>query len=60
MTLKVELKHEATEEDKRRLARDLDKKFQDVCRIKPDRIDFIKKGTIPEQYQKIVDERTWE
>ncbi len=60
MTLKVELKHEATEEDKRRLARDLDGKFQDVCRIKPDRIDFIKKGTIPEQYQKIVDERTWE
>ena len=60
MTLKVELKHEATEEDKRRLAKDLDKKFQDVCRIKPDRIDFIKKGTIPEQYQKIVDERTWE
>ena len=41
-------------------AKDLDKKFQDVCRIKPDRIDFIKKGTIPEQYQKIVDERTWE
>ncbi len=60
MTLKVELKHEATEEDKRRLARDLDKKFQDICRIKPDRVDFIKKGTIPEQYQKIVDERTWE
>jgi len=60
MTLKVELKHEATEEDKRRLAKDLDGKFQDVCRIKPDRIDFIKKGTIPEQYQKIVDERTWE
>ena len=60
MTLKVELKHEATEENKRRLAKDLDKKFHDVCRIKPDRIDFIKKGTIPEQYQKIVDERTWE
>ena len=60
MTLKVELKHEATEEAKRRLAKDLDGKFQDVCRIKPDRIDFIKKGTIPEQYQKIVDERTWE
>jgi len=60
MTIKVELKHEATEEDKQRLAKDLNGKFQDVCRIKPDRIDFIKKGTIPEQYQKIVDERTWE
>ena len=60
MTLKIELNHEATEEDKRRLGKDLNKKFQDVCRIKPDRIDFVEKGTIPEQYQKIVDERTWE
>ena len=60
MTLKIELEHEVTEEDKRRLAGDLNEKFQDVCRIKVDRIDFIEKGTIPEKYQKIVDERTWE
>jgi len=60
MTLKIELEHEVTEEDKRRLAGDLNEKFQDVCRIKVDRIDFIEKGTIPEQYQKIVDERVWE
>ncbi len=60
MALKVELKHEATEEGKRRLAKDLNKKFQNVCRIKLDRIDFVEKGTIPEQQPKIVDERTWE
>ena len=59
MTLKVELKHEAPEEDKRRLADDLNKKFQDVCRIKIDRIEFVDKGAIPEEHQKIVDERSW-
>ena len=60
MTLKVELKHEAAEEEKRKLASDLNQKFQAVCRIKPDRIDFVERGTIPEEQPKIVDERTWE
>jgi len=58
MTLKVELKSDAI--DKRKLADDLNKRFQDVCRIKIDRIDFVEKGTIPEEHQKLVDERTWE
>ena len=60
MTLKIELKRKITDEDKRKLARDSNQKFQDVCRIKPDRIDFVPKGTIPEDQPKIVDERTWE
>ena len=60
ITLKVELEQEATEEDKRKLTNDLKLKFLDVCRIKPDRIDFVAKGTIPEEQPKIVDERTWE
>jgi phenylacetate-CoA ligase len=60
MTLKVELKHEATEEDKRRLADALNEKFQAVCRIKIDRFDFVEKGTIPEEHQTIVDERRWD
>jgi len=60
MTLKVELKQEATEEDKQKLASELNQKFQNVCRIKPDRIDFVKKGIISEEQPKIVDERTWE
>ncbi|MFC1964461.1 phenylacetate--CoA ligase family protein [Chloroflexota bacterium] len=58
MTLKTELKDEAV--DKQRLAEDLNKRFQDVCRIKIDRIEFVEKGTIPEEHQSIVDERTWE
>ena len=60
ITLKAELKQEATEEDKRKLGNDLKLKFLDICRIKLDRIDFVAKGTIPEEQPKIVDERTWE
>ena len=58
MTLKAELKDETV--DKRKLADDLNKKFQNVCRIKLEQIEFVEKGTIPEEHQKIVDERTWE
>lgn len=58
MTLKVELQDEAI--DKGKLAEELNRKFQDVCRMKIDEIEFVEKGTIPEKYQKIVDERTWE
>ena len=60
IALKVELKHEAPEEDKKKLASDLNKRFQDVCRIKLDRVDFTGKGTITEEQPKIVDERKWE
>ena len=60
LTLKVELKHEAGPEDRRKLADDLTQKFQEVCRIKLDHIDFVRKGTIPEGSARIADERTWE
>lgn len=60
LTLKVELKHEASEEYKQKLAGDLNQKFQDVCRIKLDGTDFVKEGTIPEEQPKILDERSWE
>jgi len=58
MTLKVELKDETV--DREKLADDLNKRFQDICRIKIDSIEFVETGTIPEGEQKIVDERTWE
>ncbi|MFH0769139.1 MAG: AMP-binding protein [Chloroflexota bacterium] len=59
MTLRAELKSEIGKEEKEMLARDLNNRFQNICRIKIDTIDFVKKGTIPEQYQKIVDQRVW-
>ncbi len=58
MTLKLELKDVSV--DKTKLAGDLNKKFQDTCRIKIDKIEFVERGTIPEEQQGIVDERTWE
>lgn len=60
MTLKLELKPEATEEDKQKLALNLPPKFQEICRMKPDRIDFVTRGTIQEGQPKILDQRTWE
>ncbi len=58
MTLGLELKDEST--DKTKLAADLNKKFQDTCRLKIDKIEFVDKGTIPDEKQGIVDERTWD
>jgi len=58
ITLKVELKEEAI--DQKKLADDLSKRFQSLCRVKLDGIEFVAKGTIPEQRQTIADERTWE
>ena len=58
MTLKLELKDVSV--DKTKLTEDLNQKFQDTCRIKIDKIEFVERGTIPEEHQGMVDERTWE
>jgi phenylacetate-CoA ligase len=58
MTLKVELKDSGIDTNK--LGVDINKKFQDICRIKIDRIEFVKAGGIPEKEQGIKDERKWE
>jgi phenylacetate-CoA ligase len=58
MTLKIELKD--TDIDKARLTVDINKKFQDICRIKIDKIEFAGHGEIPEKEQGIKDERKWE
>jgi len=58
MTLKVECKDRGTDQNK--LALDINNKFQDICRIKIDKIDFVAPGTISEKQPGIVDERKWE
>lgn len=60
MELKVELKHELSGEEKQKLSDALSQQLQNVCRIKPGRIDFVPPGTIAEDQPKIVDQRTWE
>ncbi|MBN1177453.1 MAG: phenylacetate--CoA ligase family protein, partial [Dehalococcoidales bacterium] len=58
MTLKLELKDKSA--DTAKLAEGINKKFQDTCRIKIDKIDFVEAGSIPEDKQGIADERKWE
>jgi phenylacetate-CoA ligase len=58
MTLKVELKDSGV--DKARLSVDINQKFQDICRIKIDSIEFVESGSISEKQQGIKDERKWE
>jgi phenylacetate-coenzyme A ligase PaaK-like adenylate-forming protein len=58
MTLKAELKDSNTVSD--RLAVDINNKFQDICRIKIDHIEFVNPGTIGEKAAGIKDERKWE
>jgi phenylacetate-CoA ligase len=57
MTFRIELKDEAV--DKSQLGEDLNKRFQDVCRLKADKIEFVASGTIPKEHKTILDERTW-
>ena len=58
ITINLELKDETL--DKQKLTDDLAQAFQDICRVKADKIEFVAKGTIPEEHKVIVDERTWE
>jgi phenylacetate-CoA ligase len=58
MTLKVELKDNSI--DKNRLAVDINNKFQDICRIKIDKIEFVVPYIITDKTQGIKDERKWE
>ena len=56
--LRAELADETL--DKVKLAEDLGKNFQNLCRIKLDKIEFVDAGTIPQESKTILDERTWD
>ncbi|MCX6012185.1 MAG: AMP-binding protein [Chloroflexi bacterium] len=58
LTLKVEFKDKTV--DRQKLSRELNEKFQGVCRVKIDRIEFLQSGTLAENYKKILDERKWD
>ncbi|MBI2832621.1 MAG: AMP-binding protein [Chloroflexi bacterium] len=57
LTLKLELKNENI--DRAKLSAELNQKFQELCRVKLDRIEFVSKDTLPEKRQVIVDQRMW-
>jgi phenylacetate-CoA ligase len=58
MALWLELKDETL--DSKTLAADIGQKFQDICRLKFDKIEFMAAGTIPEPRKIIEDLRTWD
>ena len=58
MTLKIELTDQTI--DQKKLADDLGQRFRNLCRVRIDRIDFVERGTIPEEHQTILDQRRWE
>ncbi len=55
MTFHLELADESIDRDK--LARELRTSFQEACRLRIDKINFVPQGSIPEQYKTIIDER---
>jgi phenylacetate-CoA ligase len=58
LTVKVELADETVDRDK--LLEAFDKAFRDKCRVRADKVEFVPKGTIPEDVKKIEDRRTWD
>lgn len=58
LNLKLELKNGPA--DKGILIDNINKKFQDICRLKLDNIEIVPTGTIREPHQSIEDVRKWE
>jgi phenylacetate-CoA ligase len=58
LILKAELKDGGA--DKAKLSLDINNKFQDICRIKIDKIEFVDSGTISDKEMGLKDERKWE
>jgi phenylacetate-CoA ligase len=58
MTITAELCDDAC--NKIKLADEIGRKFQSVCLISPDNIEFVSSGTIPQDSKIIVDLRKWD
>lgn len=57
MVLQIELANESVDREKLKSA--LDQKFRVVCKVRFDRVEFIAKGSIPEDAKAIVEKRTY-
>jgi len=58
MVFNIELADENI--DKKAFTIELQSSFQDACRLRIDKINFVPGGTIPDEHKIIVDERSWE
>lgn len=57
MAFNIELSDETI--DREKFITELQTSFQDACRLRIDRVCFVPRGTIPEGYKTITDERSW-
>ena len=57
MTFKIELKDDKCDKDA--LSEEVAKKFQSLCLLRPDRIEFVTTGTLGEDAKSVVDLRKW-
>ncbi len=58
IVLSAELKDETV--NRENLAEELNRRFQDVCRMRLDRVEFVSAGSIPEGQPRLIDSRKWE
>ena len=58
ITINLELADETIDRDT--LSEKFQTSFQDACRLRFDKINFVSPGTIPEEHKTIVDERSWQ
>ncbi len=58
MHVKIELKDEPV--DRNQLADEISDRIQSICRIRPDSVQYVEPGTIPESHKIIEDVRKWE
>lgn len=56
--LRAELKTGSWE--RARLIEDINRKFQDICRLKIDHFEFVDRGILPAELKTIIDERRWD
>jgi len=57
ITINIELKDDTI--DKKQLSGSLMKDFQNLCRVRPDKVEILARGTIPEGSKAILDQRVW-
>jgi len=58
LTFNIELADDTI--DRGEFSRELKNSFQDACRLRIDKLNFVPKGAIPEDHKTIVDERSWQ
>ena len=57
ITINIELKDDTI--DKKQLSSSLMKDFQNLFRVRPDKVEIMARGTIPEGSKAILDQRVW-